>query len=78
MYSKEYLIALFDEAENAQSPEARFVREVDKLEFSLQGLAYCKDGTGNTCDGEKLVEYTEPAIQTKELLKIVELIKSLK
>ena len=78
LYSKEYLLALFDEAENAQTPEAKFVREIDKLEFSLQGYAYCKDGVGDTCNGEKLVEYTEPTIQNSDLLKIVSLIKNLK
>ncbi len=76
LYSKDYLLKLFDEAENAQTPEAKFVREIDKLEFSLQGYAYCKDGVGDTCDGEKLVEYTEPVIETKQLLQIVQSIKS--
>jgi len=73
--SKDYFLSLLDELEAQSSPEARFIREIDKLIFSLHGAGYCKDGIGNTCDGGKLTEYSLPAIKTEKLRQIAERIK---
>ncbi len=74
--SGEYFSSLLDEFLAQKSKEAIFVREVDKLVFSLQGASYCKDNIGDTCNGDKLVEYTLPELKTEELKKIAEFIKS--
>ena len=77
--SKEYFLSLYDEFEAQETSEAKFIKEIDKLAFSLQGLAYCKSGTGDKgkmCDGEKLTQYTENEIRAfKALQEVVQKIK---
>ena len=74
--SGKYFLSLLDEFLDQKSKEAIFVREVDKLVFSMQGASYCKDGIGKTCNGEKLVEYTLPELKTDKLKDVAKLIKS--
>ena len=73
--SEDYFLSLLDELDTQSSSEARFVKEVDKLIFSLHGAGYCKDGIGNTCDGNRLTKYSLPVIKTEELRQITERIK---
>ncbi len=72
--SKDYFLSLLDENEAQKSPEAKFVKEIDKLIFSLHGAGYCKDKIGQTCDGKKLTEYSLPAIENEILRQIAEYI----
>ncbi len=73
--SGKYFLALFDEFESGKSPEAKFIKEIDALAFSLQGVSYCEDDIGNTCDGRRLVEYSMQKIHTESLHKTLKYIK---
>ncbi len=73
--SGKYFLALFDEFESGKSPEAKFIKEIDALVFSLQGASYCKDKIGETCDGAKLTEYSLQKVSSEKLREVLENIK---
>lgn len=51
------LLALWAEAEAGESPEAQFVKELDRLDMGLQALRYAAEG------GQDTREFIESALQ---------------
>jgi len=67
-------IALWEEFEYQKSPEARFVREIDKLEFVLQSYLYEKQHVGKM-DTEGGILRAQDFIHTPELVAVLEEIR---
>ena len=65
-------LALWGEYERGESPEARFVRQVDKLEMALQAAAYERQGS------EGLDEFFESARQAIDDPVLAELLDSIR
>ena len=68
----ERLLALWDEYEAGGTPEARFVRQVDKLEMALQASVYRRQGHAG------MGEFLESAAASLEDPVLVELLDSLR
>lgn len=65
---KEYL-AIWQEFEDSQTAEARFVKEIDRLEMGLQASIYEAE---KMADLSVFFESTDKALSTPELRKILE------
>ncbi len=63
------LLALWDEYEAGTTPEARFVRQVDKLEMALQAAVYEGQGLG---DLGEFLDSAREAIGDPELLALLD------
>jgi len=68
---KEYL-ELWLEFEENRSPEAKFVKQIDKLEMAMQAAVYAKQY------GKNLDEFTESAKAKMENEKLIDLLDKLK
>ena len=65
---REYLV-VWQEFEDSQTPEARFVKEIDRLEMGLQASIYEAE---KMADLSVFFESTDKALSTPELRKILE------
>jgi putative hydrolases of HD superfamily len=63
----EYL-ALWEEYENQQSPEARLVKQIDRLEMACQASVYERQGWGNMAE---FFQTTEGALTDRTLIEIL-------
>ncbi|BAZ11176.1 metal dependent phosphohydrolase, HD region [Calothrix sp. NIES-4071] len=72
--SSKYL-TLWEECEAGTSPEARFVRQIDRLEMSLQASVYDHQGL---LEPTPFFASTEKVVSETNLLKILTELKSLK
>lgn len=68
-------LELWEEYETGTSPEACFVRQIDRLEMSLQASVYDHQGL---LDPARFFASTEKVISESNLLKILTELKSLK
>jgi len=68
-------VRLWEEFEDGDSPEARFVRQIDKLEMALQASAYEHQGFGDLQD---FYESASQAISDPELNTILEKLPQLR
>lgn len=71
--SEEYL-ELWEEFEENKTPEAKFVKQIDKLEMAMQAAVYAKQY------GKNLDEFTESArgrIEDKKLLDLLDNLKKI-
>jgi len=66
--------AIWDEFEYQESPEARFVREMDKLEFVLQSYFYEKQKVGDM-DTDGGIARAQDFIHAPELIAVLEEIR---
>lgn len=71
---KEYL-AIWEEFEAQETPEARFMKEIDRLEMGLQASVYEQEGFG---DLSVFFESTDKALSTPELRRILAAILKLR
>ena len=71
---KEYL-AIWEEFEAQETPEARFMKEIDRLEMGLQASVYEQEGFG---DLSVFFESTDQALSTPELRRILAAIRKLR
>ena len=71
---KEYL-AIWEEFEAQETPEARFMKEIDRLEMGLQASVYEQEGFG---DLSVFFESTDKALSTPELRRILAAIRKLR
>ncbi len=71
---KDYL-AIWEEFEAQETPEARFMKEIDRLEMGLQASIYEQEGFG---DLSVFFESTDKALSTPELRKILAAIRKLR
>lgn len=71
---KEYL-AIWQEFEDSQTPEARFVKEIDRLEMGLQASIYEAE---KMADLSVFFESTDKALTTPELRKILDALLKLR
>lgn len=62
---------LWLEFENGKSPEAKLVKQLDKLELALQAFEYEKSGSVEKIPEEFFV-YTKERVSDKELLRLYE------
>ena len=60
---------IWEEYERGDSPEARFVRQVDKLEMALQAALYQRQGHG---DLSEFIDSAAEAIDDPELAELLE------
>jgi putative hydrolase of HD superfamily len=72
--SKE-LIELWEEYEAGETREARFVREIDRIEMALQGLVYEEQGFGGLGG---FFRSTERAVRSRNLSQIVDAVIGLR
>lgn len=68
-------MALWEECEAGTSPEARFVRQIDRLEMSLQASVYDHQGL---LEPTQFFASTEKVVAEANLLNILTELKSLK
>lgn len=71
---REYL-AVWQEFEDSQTPEARFVKEIDRLEMGLQASIYEAE---KMADLSVFFESTDKALSTPELRKILDALLKLR
>jgi putative hydrolase of HD superfamily len=68
-------VELWEEFEAGDSPEARLVRQLDRLEMALQALVYEKQGYQNM---DSFYHSAEAAVRSPELTKLLETVQSLR
>ncbi len=73
--NKEHFVNLWQEYANNESEEAKFVRQMDRLEFMMQGYFYHNHGLGKM-DFTQWAKYAQKWIKDKELKKVLEEIKA--
>ena len=71
---KEYL-AIWEEFEAGATDEARFMKEIDRLEMGLQASVYEHENLG---DLSVFFDSTDRALKTRELRAILDVIRSLR
>ena len=71
---REYLV-VWQEFEDSQTPEARFVKEIDRLEMGLQASIYESE---KMADLTVFFESTDKALSTPELRKILDALLKLR
>jgi putative hydrolases of HD superfamily len=69
--SPQAYISLFDEYEENKTPEARLVKQIDRLEMGIQALEYEQD---HGIDLEEFFETTQAAVIHEELRLILEVV----
>jgi putative hydrolases of HD superfamily len=67
------LIDLWDEFEAGESPEARYLRQLDRLEMGLQAAVYARQGL---IEGDEFFDSARQAIVEPRLSKLMEEIQS--
>ncbi len=72
--SREHFIKLWQEYANDESEEAKFVRQMDRLEFVIQGFFYHNHGIGKM-DFDRFIEYAKKWVKDKELIEVLKEIK---
>lgn len=68
-------VSLFDEFEEGKTPEARLVKQVDKLEMAIQAYEYEKE---HTRDLETFFENSQAGIHDQDIKQILEEIEKLR
>ncbi|MDD2240454.1 MAG: HD domain-containing protein [Kiritimatiellae bacterium] len=68
-------LAIWEEFERGETAEARFLKEIDRLEMGLQASVYEQEGFG---DLALFFESTDRALTTPELRQILEDLKALR
>jgi putative hydrolase of HD superfamily len=68
-------LALWDEYEAQSTPEARFVRQIDRLEMGLQASVYERQGLG---DLSEFYASADAALSAPELRAILEGLQDLR
>jgi putative hydrolase of HD superfamily len=64
---------LWDEYEGSSSPEARFVRQIDRLEMALQASIYEHQGRGSL---EEFFDSARQAVSDEKLIELLDAVKS--
>src|SRR5258706_1271927 len=75
LIDEEEQIELFDEFEENKTPEARLVKEIDKLEMAIQAYEYEKEHKINL---ETFFESSRHLISSEEIKKVLEEIEGLR
>ncbi len=75
LINEEEQIELFDEFEENKTPEARLVKEIDKLEMAIQAYEYEKEHKINL---ETFFESSRHLISSKEIKTVLEEIEGLR
>lgn len=70
----EYL-AIWQEFEDGQTAEARFLKEIDRLEMGLQASVYEHEGLGNL---SRFFDSTDQALSTPELRAVLEALQKMR
>ncbi len=69
--NREHFIKLWQEYANDESEEAKFVRQMDRLEFVIQGYFYHNHGIGKM-DFDRFIKYVKKWVKDKELKEVLE------
>lgn len=69
------IIKLWDEYRKRKTPESRFVHEMDKFEFLLQGIEYKQTHKDKNIGLDKFFSSVEKEVKNKEILDIINLLK---
>lgn len=67
------IIELWEEYEKCESPEAKFVNELDKMEMLIQSFEYKQKY--KDLDLSEFLPYVEKRIKNPQLIKIIEILK---
>ena len=71
----EHYLALWEEYEGQHSPEARFVRQIDRLEMALQASVYERQGLG---DLSEFFDYARSFLSEPELQGVLKELEGLR
>jgi len=70
-----YYLAVWEEFERGETAEARFLKEIDRLEMGLQASVYEQEGFEGL---DKFFESTDKALTTPALREILDSLKALR
>lgn len=73
----EQYLALWEEFERGETPEAHLVRQLDRLEMALQAAVYRADPDLDTFDPDEFYRSTRRALQDDRLLALLDQIENL-